>query len=112
MPASAVRDLGAQLGRSSIGSLHQKSGRCFTRRANRPLLANAAATPADLISRSQRLLPAVPLFSTDKPTNWLIPWRLSSNSMLPCNGWHDAFDKRRETRQRNVDLVLRLSREV
>jgi hypothetical protein len=47
--------------------------RCFTRRPNRAFLANAAATPAELILRTQRLLPAVPLFSTDKPTNWLIP---------------------------------------
>jgi hypothetical protein len=37
--------------------------RCFTRRANRAFLANAAATPAEFILRTQRLLPAVPLFS-------------------------------------------------
>jgi hypothetical protein len=28
------------------------------------------------------------------------------------DSWHDAFDKRRETRQRNIGFVLRLSREV
>ena len=35
------------------------------------------------IRATQRLLPAVPLFSIDKPTNRLIPWRLSSNSTFP-----------------------------
>ena len=35
------------------------------------------------MGRTHRLLPAVPFFSTDKPTNRLAPWRLISNSTLP-----------------------------
>jgi hypothetical protein len=80
--AATVTGMAAPIGVNSVSARYQRGPSvpvaAIMRGRHRPTSAREGK-----IRATQRLLPAVPLFSTDKPTNWLIPWRLSSSSTLP-----------------------------